>query len=113
MARRVPLKQLAREFSALGDPLRLEILEAYAAGGQLSPKGLSDRLRAPLGNVSYHVKVLLAAGLIVEVDRAQRRGAVEHFYGLTGRGVAVAALARGARNGAPAGIPPEEPDAYA
>jgi hypothetical protein len=37
-----------------------------------------------LGNVSYHMHVLLKCGSVELVDRLPKRGAVEHIYQLTG-----------------------------
>jgi hypothetical protein len=37
-------------------------------------------LDAPLGVVSYHVRRLVALGLLKPVKRVPRRGAVEHYY---------------------------------
>jgi hypothetical protein len=34
----------------------------------------------PLGNVSYHARVLARLGCIELVDTVQRRGALEHYY---------------------------------
>jgi predicted transcriptional regulator len=41
---------------------------------------LAGRLRRSLGVVSYHVKILEAAGLIVHHHDTAVRGAIEHFY---------------------------------
>lgn len=64
---------------ALAHPLRariLGILQDRAA----SPSELSDELGAPLGNVSYHVRVLSDLKLIKLVKKTPRRGAIEHHY---------------------------------
>jgi hypothetical protein len=45
-----------------------------------SPTQLADRLGEPVGNVSYHVKVLTEADAIELVRTEPRRGALEHFY---------------------------------
>ena len=37
---------------------------------------------APLGSVSYHVRVLADLGALQLVDQAPRRGAIEHYYAL-------------------------------
>jgi DNA-binding transcriptional ArsR family regulator len=68
-----------RVAKGLSHPLRagiLRILEERRA----SPSELSEQLDAPLGNVSYHVRVLLDLKLIKLVDSAPRRGAIEHYY---------------------------------
>ena len=64
---------------ALKHPLRaqtLGVLEERRA----SPTEIAEELAAPLGNVSYHVRVLANLGLIRLVKKTPRRGAVEHHY---------------------------------
>jgi len=63
----------------LSHPLRgriLGILEERRA----SPRELADELGQPLGNVSYHVRTLLALKLIRLVKKTPRRGSIEHYY---------------------------------
>jgi len=73
-----------RLIKALSHPLRQRIL--YALGeGTASPSELSKRLGEPLGNVSYHVKILAECDAIELVKTAPVRGAVEHFYRATAR----------------------------
>jgi DNA-binding transcriptional ArsR family regulator len=68
-----------RVVKALNHPLRVEILRAIEVD-RASPVELSRRLDAPLGVVSYHVRVLADLGLIKLVKRTPRRGAIEHHY---------------------------------
>jgi DNA-binding transcriptional ArsR family regulator len=64
---------------ALGHPLRQRILHELG-DDPASPNELAERLGEPLGNVSYHVKIL-AECKAIQLDRtAPVRGAVEHFY---------------------------------
>lgn len=63
----------------LAHPLRHQILVALSER-VASPKELSVQLRKPLGNVSYHVRVLADLGCIELVSTTPRRGAVEHHY---------------------------------
>ncbi|HWO17012.1 MAG TPA: winged helix-turn-helix domain-containing protein [Solirubrobacterales bacterium] len=71
-----------RLIKALSHPLRQRIL--YTLGeGVASPSELSRRLGEPLGNVSYHVKILAECKAIELVRTAPVRGAVEHFYQAT------------------------------
>jgi len=70
---------------ALAHPLRVEILRQLEAGPS-GPKRLSVRIGEPLGNVSYHTKVLLRCGCIEPVEVIPRRGAVEHIYKLKPQG---------------------------
>jgi len=45
-----------------------------------SPSELAQELGQPLGNVSYHVRLLHELGLIELVSTTPRRGALEHHY---------------------------------
>lgn len=65
---------------------RLLVAVASVTRGGVSPTELAKRFREPLTNVSYHVRQLEKRELIVLVDTAQRRGAVEHYYRLTSTG---------------------------
>lgn len=47
---------------------------------EASPKELATQLGEKLGNVSYHVRILVRLGLIELVRETPRRGAVEHHY---------------------------------
>jgi DNA-binding transcriptional ArsR family regulator len=73
-----------RLFKALAHPLRFQalmILNERIA----SPNELSKELGEGLGQVSYHVKVLLESNCIELVRTTPRRGAVEHYYRATSR----------------------------
>jgi hypothetical protein len=48
----------------------------------LSPMRLSKMTNSTLGAMAYHVRTLLAAGVIELADEQRRRGAIEHFYRL-------------------------------
>jgi DNA-binding transcriptional ArsR family regulator len=64
---------------ALAHPLRQQLLLQYNER-VASPGELADRLGAPLGDVSYHTKRLLALGCI-ELDRTEPgRGGTRHYY---------------------------------
>ncbi len=73
-----------RLVKALAHPLRLRIL-GILEKRVASPSELAEELSAPLGNVSYHVRMLADFGLIKLVRRTPRRGAVEHHYEAVGR----------------------------
>jgi DNA-binding transcriptional ArsR family regulator len=73
-----------RVVKALGHPLRQRILHALSEG-VASPNQLAKRLDEPLGNVSYHVKILLDNDLIELVETQPVRGAIAHFYRAAGR----------------------------
>jgi DNA-binding transcriptional ArsR family regulator len=65
---------------ALRHPLRREILRAMIDQEPISPREISDELRQPLSNVSYHVRVLADCGAVTLVDTAPVRGSMQHFY---------------------------------
>ena len=68
---------------ALRHPLRRQILRAMAATDPISPRQISDELREPLSNVSYHVRVLADCGAVTLVDTEPVRGSMQHFYSST------------------------------
>jgi DNA-binding transcriptional ArsR family regulator len=69
----------ARLVKALAHPLRVRILGVLDEH-MASPSELAQELTAPLGNVSYHVRILASLGLIRLVKETPRRGSVEHHY---------------------------------
>lgn len=80
-ARRDDATRMAK---ALGHPLRTAIL-VELNDRTASPVELARRLDEPIGNVSYHVRVLLDLDCIELVETQPRRGALEHFYRATAR----------------------------
>lgn len=64
---------------ALSHPVRANIL-AILNDRIASPNEISEELKEPLGNVSYHVRALLNLNCIELVRTAPRRGAIEHYY---------------------------------
>jgi DNA-binding transcriptional ArsR family regulator len=71
-----------RLVKAIGHPLRarlLTILNERVA----SPNELAKETGEPLGNVSYHVRLLADLECIELVRTEPRRGAVEHYYQAT------------------------------
>jgi DNA-binding transcriptional ArsR family regulator len=69
---------------ALSHPIRVSILEALQ-GRVASPTELSQELGASLGVVSYHANTLVECGCLELIHTKQRRGALEHFFGVTPR----------------------------
>ncbi|HET9676128.1 MAG TPA: helix-turn-helix domain-containing protein [Solirubrobacterales bacterium] len=65
---------------ALRHPLRRRILREMADGKKRSPRELAAVLRAPLSNVSYHVRVLAERSAVTLVETQPRSGSVQHFY---------------------------------
>jgi DNA-binding transcriptional ArsR family regulator len=68
-----------RIVKSLGHPLRQRILHVLSEE-IASPSHIAQQLGEPLGNVSYHVKILLENDAIELVDMRPVRGAIEHFY---------------------------------
>ncbi|UJA19845.1 winged helix-turn-helix transcriptional regulator [Thermoleophilia bacterium SCSIO 60948] len=79
-----PPQRSHRLMKALSHPLRQRILIALNES-ESSPNEIATRLGEPLGNVSYHVKVLESCDAIELARTAQVRGAIEHFYRATAR----------------------------
>ena len=82
---RPELDETTRMAKAMAHPLRGKILMHLNGHGTASPADLSRVLGEPIGNVSYHVRMLLDLDCVELVDTRQRRGAVEHFYRATRR----------------------------
>lgn len=51
-----------------------------ADGKPVSPRELSEALRRPLSNVSYHVRVLVQSEAVALVRTRPTRGSIQHFY---------------------------------
>ena len=65
--------------NALAHPVRTMILRR-GADGLISPKEVAEAMGEPLGNVSYHVRILAEAGLLKLSKTEPRRGALAHYY---------------------------------
>lgn len=64
-------------------PKRDAIIDALRNSKEpLSPNQLAKITNSTLGALAYHVRTLLAAGVIELADEKRRRGAIEHFYRL-------------------------------
>jgi len=59
----------------------VDVMRSY--GKPISPTQLSRITGGTLGSVAYHVRTLVAAGVVELADEGRVRGAVEHFYALT------------------------------
>ena len=68
-----------RLVKALAHPIRVRIM-GLLERGSATPKAMADELGMPLGNVSYHVRMLVDLGSIELVSTTPRRGALEHHY---------------------------------
>ena len=71
-----------RLVKALGHPLRTQILMVLNER-VASPNELAKETGEPLGNVSYHVRLLAELDCVELVKTEPRRGAVEHYYRAT------------------------------
>jgi DNA-binding transcriptional ArsR family regulator len=71
---------------ALSNPLRARALSLIAEGVS-SPKAIGEALGKDVRGIAYHVRVLRELGCIELVETHQRRGAVEHVYRVTERGL--------------------------
>ena len=69
----------ARIAKALAHPLRARILQRLGER-VLSPGDLANELDAPLGVISYHVRMLREYECVELVRTEPRRGALQHFY---------------------------------
>src|SRR4051812_5305040 len=74
----------ARIAKALAHPLRARILQRLGER-VASPGDLAAELGAPLGVVSYHVRMLRDYDCVELVRTEPRRGALQHFYRATAR----------------------------
>jgi DNA-binding transcriptional ArsR family regulator len=74
----------ARIAKALAHPLRARILQRLGER-VASPGDLAVELSAPLGVVSYHVRMLRDYDCVELVRTEPRRGALQHFYRATAR----------------------------
>src|SRR3954462_9200879 len=74
----------ARIAKALAHPLRARVLQRLGER-VASPGDLAVELDAPLGVVSYHVRMLRDYDCVELVRTEPRRGALQHFYKATAR----------------------------
>lgn len=67
------------EIKAISHPYRIEVLEAFAEE-PLSAKQLSEILGEPHAKINYHIKILLAAGILELVEERVKSGIIEKYY---------------------------------
>jgi len=64
-------------------PARDQIVDVMRSYGKpISPTQMARVTGGTLGSVAYHVRTLVAAGVVELADEGRVRGAVEHFYAL-------------------------------
>lgn len=73
-----PLQAYADGLLGFGHPIRIRALVLLES--EHSPRALADAMDAPLGVVSYHVRMLRTYGLVEQTREQPRRGALQHFY---------------------------------
>jgi DNA-binding transcriptional ArsR family regulator len=77
-------------FRALAHPIRVRVLielqQRHRSPSELARSFDDPRLTLP--SISYHFRGLAGAGMIELAFTTPRRGAVEHSYALTARGLA-------------------------
>ncbi len=71
-----------RLVQAVAHPIRLEVLRIFYYR-IASPNEVAKELKASLGTIAYHVRVLKDFGCIEEISSRPVRGATEHFYRAT------------------------------
>ena len=78
---------------------RLELFACFVDGAESPVEAVRMGCDASLENAAYHVRVLHRAGLLEQVGERRNRGAVEHLYTATDRGVELfdAVTGRGVR----------------
>src|SRR5512146_722976 len=72
---------IARRFRALGDPLRVRVLDLLR-DGEMSVNSLASQLTAGQQNVSKHLTVLADAGMV-----ARRKNGTHVYYRIADEGV--------------------------
>lgn len=74
----------AERMKALGDPLRLHVLDLVLERA-MTVSELAERLGRPRGTVAHHVDLLVETGLLRVVRTRKVRAIEERFYGRTAR----------------------------
>jgi len=70
-----------RLLAELRHPLRRELLRvAIGEKEPISPRDLALKVKKPLSNVAYHVRVLAFCGGLEMVKKTPSRGSIQHFY---------------------------------
>ena len=84
LADEVACQHFGTRMKALGDPLRMTILDLVLERA-MTVTELAARLRRPKGSVAYHVKVLVEAELLQVVRTQKVRAIEERYYGRVAR----------------------------
>jgi predicted ArsR family transcriptional regulator len=70
----------------MSHPARVAILLALSRDGSASPSDAASAASVSLGTCSYHMRALMALGVIRLRATRPVRGALQHFYELTSDG---------------------------
>lgn len=62
-------KKYEQKFKALSDHKRLHIMYELTQAGELCVCDITDKLNLPQSKLSYHLKILMAANLLVKETR--------------------------------------------
>ncbi len=76
------------QLKAIGDPLRMNILEAIAKEA-LNVKQIASRLGVPPTRLYYHVTTLEENGFVTVVDTRVKSGIIEKFYRMAAENIQV------------------------
>lgn len=92
----MPRKPAIEALEALTSPLRLEIVDWFQAEEELSIRDLADRLERKASSITYHVRRLEDAGVLVQVGQRQSGKRSEVVYALAGSDVRIGGKGEGA-----------------
>lgn len=81
--RPVASDRVSQLVEGLQHPWRREILSQLKRAGRASASEIATRLDVPVNGLSYHVRRLERLGLIHQVERVRRRGALMRVFELT------------------------------
>jgi DNA-binding transcriptional ArsR family regulator len=73
----------ARRVSLRPHPARDQILDVMRSYGKpISPTQVARITGGTLGSTAYHIRTLIAAGVVELADEGRVRGAIEHYYAI-------------------------------
>ncbi len=81
----------ADTLEALASPLRIELLQAFAHGDRLTVEDIAKHVGRPQRSIYYHIRKLVKAGVLVEVDRRLKGRRYESVYSVAAERLSIAA----------------------